>query len=40
MNGKANSAEAQLSAGGLATAQFRFEIPQLAVGSFIENLFN
>jgi len=36
MKGKANRAEARESEGGfLATAQFRFDTPQLAAGSFI-----
>jgi hypothetical protein len=49
MKGEVNRAEAHQSEGGLiplyhfnvgmATAQFRFDIPQLAAGSFIENLF-
>ena len=36
MKGKANRAEARQSEGGfLATAEFRFDTPQLAAGSFI-----
>jgi hypothetical protein len=48
MNGKVNRAEAHQSEGGLnllnhfnvgmATAQFRFDTPQLAAGSFISEL--
>jgi hypothetical protein len=47
MKGKVNRAEAHQSEGGLnllnhfnagmATAQFRFDTPQLAAGSFINN---
>jgi len=38
MNGGANRVEARQSEDGLATAQFRFETPQLAAGSFIFDL--
>ena len=36
MNGVANRAEALQSEGGLASAQFRFDTPQVAAGSFIK----
>jgi hypothetical protein len=35
MNGGANRGEALQSEAGLATAEFRFDIPQLAAESFI-----
>jgi len=37
MLGGANRGEALQSEAGLATAQFRFDTPQLAAGSFIGN---
>jgi hypothetical protein len=38
MNGKVNRAIAYQSEGGLASAELRFDTPQLATGSFIEPL--
>jgi len=35
MKGKVNRAVARRAKAGLATAQFRFDTPQLAAGSFI-----
>jgi hypothetical protein len=35
MNGEVNRGEARQSEDGLASAQFRFDTPQLAAGSFI-----
>ncbi len=35
MNGGANRVEARQGEDGLASAQFRFDTPQLAAGSFI-----